>query len=144
MKGGESNITFVPSPVDIWRKSLRNVSLSSGPDAVYNTFIPLYVDKNIFESSNGSEKPGIDSATGYINGENTVKEKEDNYDDSKETTGSDSVGSQELPFTVKETYENDLERSSILKENGEDLNSSQVAKYLGVDVSEDVFYLLEK
>ena len=101
------------------------------------------MDKNILKSSNGSEVPGIDSNS-FINGENTVKENEDNYDDSGETTGSDSVNSRESSLPVKETYENDLESSSILKENGDDLNSSKVAQYLGVDVSEDVFYLLEK
>ena len=95
----------------------------------------------MLKSSNGSEVPGIDSNS-FINGENSVNENEDNYDDSSETTGSDPVGSRVLP--VKETYENDLESSSILKENVEDLNSSKIAEYLGADVSEDVFYLLEK
>ena len=130
--------------MDIWRKSQRNLSLSSGPNAVFNTFIPLYVDENKLESSVRSEVPEIDSKS-FIKGENTVKEYEDNYDHSSETTGSDKVGSRESSLPVKETYESDLESSRILKGNGEDLNSKQVAnKYPGVDVSEDVFYLLEK
>ena len=97
MKGGGSNVTFIPSPVDIWRKSQRNLSLSSGPNAVFNTFIPLYVDENKLESSVRSEVPEIDSKS-FIKGENTVKEYEDNYD--RETTGSDSVGSRESLLPV--------------------------------------------
>ena len=67
----------------------------------------------------------------------------DNYDDvhSSQDADSDStVGSQEIQVTGTHTEE----KSSALKENDDELNTSKVAGYPGVDVSEDVFYLLEK
>ena len=170
-----SNITFFPSPVDIWRRLQRNVSFSSGGDAVFDTFIPLFVDENILGTSFSSEMPRLDSIEESSSTDNyddvhssqdadsdstvgfqeipvkrthtkekssTLKENDDELNSSKiEDADSDStVGSQEIQVTGTHTEE----KSSALKENDDELNTSKVAGYPGVDVSEDVFYLLEK
>ena len=132
------NITFIPSPVDIWRRLQRNVSFSSGEDAVFDTFIPLFIDENVLGTSYSSEIPGLDS-----NEESSSSDITDNYDDvhSSENADSDStVDSQEIPVTEMHTKE----KASTLKENDDKLKSSKIGGYPGVDVSEDVFYLLEK
>ena len=125
------NITFIPSPVDIWRRLQRNVSFSSGEDAVFDTFIPLFIDENVLGTSYSSEIPGLDS--------NEESSSTDNYDDihSSEDSDSESIG---IPVTETNTKE----KSSILKDNDAESNSKKIAGYPGVDVSEDVFYLLEK
>ena len=135
-----ANITFMPSPVDIWRRLQRNVSHSSGGDAVFDTFIPLFVDENILGTSFSSEIPGFDSNE---ESSSTVDGFPDNYDDvhSREDGQDSSVDSQEL----QQVMETDTgENSSNLQEKDGELKSSKIAGYLGVDVSEDVFYLLEK
>ena len=126
------NITFIPSPVDTWRRLQRNLSFSSGDDAVFDTFIPLFIDENVLGTSFSSKIPEVLDS-------NEESSSTDNYDDihSSEDSDSESIG---IPVTETNTKE----KSSILKDNDAESNSKKIAGYPGVDVSEDVFYLLEK
>ena len=144
MEGGV-NRTFVPSPVDNWRKFLRNMSFSNKAETFYNTFIPLYVDQNVSEIPD-RETPGIDSdIVEKEEGLNMVKENNDDVGNSNTTQGSDSFSVESTRQTPALDSDNDIGgKSSNDVQEEADKNSSKKARYPGVDVSEDVFYLLEK
>ena len=145
MEGGV-NRTFVPSPVDNWRKFLRNMSFSNKAETFYNTFIPLYVDQNVSEMPD-RETPGIDSdIVEKEEGLKTVKENNDDAGNSNTSQGSDSfsvVSTKKTPVLDSDNDSIGGKRSNNVQEEA-DKNSSKKARYPGVDVSEDVFYLLEK
>ena len=140
MEGGV-NRTFVPSPVDNWRKFLRNVSFSNKAGTFYNTFIPLYVS----EMPN-RETPGIDSdIIEKEEGINKFKENIKHDGNSNTTQGSNSLSAVSTRKTPALDSDNDIGgKSSNDVQEEADKNSSKKARYPGVDVSEDVFYLLEK
>ena len=139
MEGGV-NRTFVPSPVDNWRKFLRNMSFSNKAETFYNTFIPLYVDQNVSEMPD-RETPGIDSD--IVEKEEGLKTVKENNDDA--TQGSDSFSVESTRKTPVLDSDNDIGgKSSNNVQEEADASSSKKARYPGVDVSEDVFYLLEK
>ena len=145
MRGGV-NRTFVPSPVDNWRKFLRNMSFSNKAETFYNSFIPLYVDQNVSEIPDGEILPGIDSdIVEKEEGLKTVKENNDDAGNSNTSQGSDSFSVVSTRKTPVLDYDNDIggKGSNNVQEEA-DSNSSLQARRPGVDVSEDVFYLLEK
>ena len=140
----ENNRTFVPSPVDNWRKFLRNVSLSNKAESIYNTFIPLYVDQNvskILESTDDGSREITDSVI-FNDGEGLNMVKENDGNSNNATEGSDS-------FRLVSTWEtqdsdNGIDGKGSPNNTQEKVDSIKKAIHLGVDVSEDVFYLLEK
>ena len=121
------------------------MSLSNKAETIYNTFIPLYVDQNV---SKILENPDVGSRTTpdsdiFNDGEgfNMVKENEDDGN-SNATEGSGSFRSVSTWETLD--YGNDIDGKGSPNNTQEKVDSSKKARHLGVDISEDVFYLLEK
>ena len=114
------------------------MSLSNKAETIYNTFIPLYVDQNV---SKILENPDVGSRTTdsdiFNGGEgfNTVKENDGN------SNATEGVSTRE---TLVLDSDNGIDGKSSPNNTQEKVDSSKKARHLGLDVSEDVFYLLEK
>ena len=121
------------------------MSFSNKAETFYNTFIPLYVDQNVSEMPD-RETPGIDSdIVEKEEGLKTVKENNDDAGNSNTSQGSDSFSVVSTRKTPVLDSDNDIGGKSSNNVQGvADGNTSKQARQPGVDVSEDVFYLLER
>ena len=155
-----SKESFVASPVDNWRRFHINTSLSKEAvkEKVFNTFIPLYVDLN--ESMPAEEMTGLgsfndgdsDATLGNIGGDNLSSAKpildSEDVNDMLKGGSDNSVSSSETPEMDTDYLDvvNDGESvsNSLRRNHDNDVESIKNIVYQGLDVSADVFYLLEK